>query len=751
MNPGHHMQFEMNEQPERLAALIARRPALERSLAPLFEGAMAGTVVVARGSSDHAATCGRYLLEMATGRPVASASPSVHLLYGAEVDFSGYVVIAVSQSGRTPEIASVLRKASSSGARTIAVTNDADSPLAEVADAVVALDAGSEKAVPATKTVTAEIVAFALISEIAGAARTTGSARPAQPGIGAADWEALPGQVGALLDDAGVMNDLATWLLGRDRMATVARGLLYGAAAECALKLEETTSMLATAFSAADLRHGPIAIASSGIPVLTMAHAGPAAEDVLDLVGELRSRGAEVRLLGPVSGADAGWAQCPEALAPVLAVVRAQQLALALTLAMGRDTGRATRADQDHHHVTTGARVLLTGCTLATPAGMAGSGEVLLEDGLVSRIGPSEQAGGPAADRVVHLAGRVVAAGFIDVHVHGGGGAQFSGDSEDEVTEAAYAVARLHARHGTTSLLATTVSESPERLRKAMRGLAAAIASPREDGARIEGIHLEGPFLAASKVGAQDPEAVRLPDPAELASLQEISGGAIRMVTLAPELPGAIDLVREALALGIRASVGHTAATYEQVQAAFEAGASHATHLFNAMAPLHHRRPGPVAAALLDDRVTLELIADLEHVHPAVLDLVGRVAGERVCLVSDGVAAIGLDDGGYRLGRLGVELQGSRVFVAGHPETLAGSVLTIERAVANMLSSTRLQPRGVLAAAAATPARAAGLERRGELAPGLPADLVILEPDWSVAATLVGGRPVWDPAGLFAG
>jgi glutamine---fructose-6-phosphate transaminase (isomerizing) len=323
------MAAEMAEQPARLAELIGRRRTVMGDVAPLFARPIAGTVIVARGSSDHAATTGRYLLEMATRRPVASASPSVHTLYGTDVDFDGYVVIAVSQSGRTPEIASVLERASSQGARTIAITNDESSPLAEVADAVIALGAGAERAVPATKTVTAEMVAFALLAGAIGS------------DVGDTAWDALPSQVAHVLDDDAPMAELGFWLADAVRLAAVARGPLFGAAAETALKLQETSGLLATAFSAADLRHGPIALASTGIRALALAHPGPAAADVLDLARELSARGADVQLIGPVPGAACGWDEsAPETLAPVLAVVRGQQLALHLARVLGLDPDR---------------------------------------------------------------------------------------------------------------------------------------------------------------------------------------------------------------------------------------------------------------------------------------------------------------------------------------------------------------------------------------------------------------------------
>jgi glucosamine--fructose-6-phosphate aminotransferase (isomerizing) len=325
--PGSLMAAEMAEQPQVLAALAGRRAELADRLRPLFGPDHAGTVVVARGSSDNAATCGRYMLEMATGRPVASSSPSIHVLYEADVDFTGYVVIGVSQSGRTPEITAVLERAGAAGARTIAVTNDGDSPLAEAASLVIALGAGTEEAVPATKTVTAEIVAFALIAEAVGPI-----------GVAEHEWTALPSQIASVLGDSAHVSELAAWVGRSGRLAVVARGLLYGAAAEFALKIEETTGVFATAFSAADLRHGPIALAASGLPVIALVHPGPAAADVLELVEDLRARGASVQIAGPVPGAALGWpAEAPEALASLLAVVRGQQVALELSRQLGVD------------------------------------------------------------------------------------------------------------------------------------------------------------------------------------------------------------------------------------------------------------------------------------------------------------------------------------------------------------------------------------------------------------------------------
>jgi glutamine---fructose-6-phosphate transaminase (isomerizing) len=330
---GGQMEAEMAEQPERLAALFARRAEIASQVNKAVPHPLAGTCLVARGSSDHAATCGAYLLEMGTRRPVALSSPSVLTLYKAGTDFSGYLVIAVSQSGRTPEIVEVAETMRRRGACTVAFTNDTSSPLAMAAEIVVGLGAGEERAVPATKTVTAQLAAFAIVAGALGDIGITDSA-----------LDDLPGQVAGLLEDAGPPQAVAQWLAGAPEdgpgraIVTCARGILYGAAREVALKLEETTSRFTAGYSAADLRHGPIAIAASGASVLAFAHPGPTSDDVTSLVAEVRDRGARARLAGPLPGSSLTWpASAPEPLASVLAVVRGQQIALALARLDGRD------------------------------------------------------------------------------------------------------------------------------------------------------------------------------------------------------------------------------------------------------------------------------------------------------------------------------------------------------------------------------------------------------------------------------
>jgi N-acetylglucosamine-6-phosphate deacetylase len=360
-----------------------------------------------------------------------------------------------------------------------------------------------------------------------------------------------------------------------------------------------------------------------------------------------------------------------------------------------------------HERVLTGARVL----TPDTEAAW-----VALDGGRIAAVGDGDP---PPAREITDLTGRLVVPGFIDLHVHGGDGADFMG--EDLV-----AAVELHARHGTTRLLATTVSAPPAALLQAVRTVAAA-GDPH-----ILGIHLEGPWLSDARRGAQDPAALRAPDPRELDAL--LGAGCIRMVTLAPELPGALDLITRVVAAGAVASLGHTDATYDEAIAGIEAGARHATHTFNGMRELHHREPGAVGAVLDRYEVTCELIADGHHVHPAAVRLVARAKGARgVAFVTDAIAAAGRPDGDFHLGAVPVRVRDGRATT--HDGHLAGSTLTLDAAVRNAVAWGIALP-DALAMASTVPARVLGL-RKGRIAPGYDADLTILDADLRAVGTLV--------------
>jgi len=327
MAAGALMAAEMAEQPARLAALAAAWEDTAGRVARIRPSPLAGTVIVARGSSDHAGAYGRYLIELVSRRPVALAAPSLLTLYDARTDHTGYLAVAISQSGRTPEIAATLERMCESGAAGVAITNDADSPLAADAALALPLGAGDEQAVPATKTVTATMAMLALVA--AGLGR---------PPFGADDLRRLADAVAAVRDDPDPADAAADRLAECGRLVTVARGLMLSAALEAALKLKETTRIVAEGLSAADLRHGPIAVIEPGFPVVAMHAAGPARADVVELVAELRDRGAEVLEIADTPDAALPLPTgIPEGLAPILAVVRAQQLALALARRRGLD------------------------------------------------------------------------------------------------------------------------------------------------------------------------------------------------------------------------------------------------------------------------------------------------------------------------------------------------------------------------------------------------------------------------------
>lgn len=395
----------------------------------------------------------------------------------------------------------------------------------------------------------------------------------------------------------------------------------------------------------------------------------------------------------------------------------------------------------------------ITAARVVRPGGDVGPATVWID----ARSGLVTEAGADAAGDVrrLDLGNRILAPGYVDVHVHGGAGAQVNGGSPGEVEEAVAAMAAFHARHGTTGLLATTVSDTPGRLAASVAGVARAtrLDARRRSGARILGSHLEGPFLSPGRAGAQDRSNIRPPDRAELNRLLEVGEGTVRLVTLAPELEGADALIADCLDAGATVGLGHTNASYDEALRAFDAGASHVTHLCNAMAPVHHRRPGLAAAALLSGGVTVEVICDLHHVHPAVVALVARAAPGRMALVTDAIGAAGAGPGRHLLGELAVAVEGTRATLGDDPETLAGSVLTMEGAVRNAVESASVPLADALAAASSVPSGALGASatnRPGALSPGAPADLVVLEPTLALTASVVAGVAVHDPGGLLA-
>lgn len=342
----------------------------------------------------------------------------------------------------------------------------------------------------------------------------------------------------------------------------------------------------------------------------------------------------------------------------------------------------------------------------------------------------------------IDAAGRWLAPGFVDLHCHGAGGASF--DDGVESIERALAV---HRAHGTTRSVISLVANPLDELASSLAGIA---ALTRRDPL-VLGSHLEGPFLAAERKGAHNPAYLLPPSPAALDRLIRAADGTLRQLTLAVELPGAAATITRLRAAGVRVAVGHTEADEAQAQRAFDAGASLLTHVFNAMRGIGHRDPGPVVAALHDERVTVELILDGVHVHPDVARLAFRAAPGRIALVTDAMAAAGEPDGRYRLGSLDVDVTGgvARLLSAdGTLGSIAGSTLTLDDALARAVDVVGLSPTDAVAALTLIPARALRLDSwLGLLEPGYAADAVLLSPGWAVDAVWAAGHQIGAVAG----
>ncbi|MEU2059570.1 N-acetylglucosamine-6-phosphate deacetylase [Streptomyces sp. NPDC013455] len=372
---------------------------------------------------------------------------------------------------------------------------------------------------------------------------------------------------------------------------------------------------------------------------------------------------------------------------------------------------------------------MLTGANVVLPTGTVANGRLAVD-------GRHITATAPAGAALVDVTGHWLVPGFVDIHNHGGGGASFSGTPEQILT-----AIRTHRQHGTTTLVASTVTDEMDLL----VGQAGLLSELAEQG-EIAGIHFEGPFISPCRKGAHSEALLRDPDPAEVRKLIDAARGRATMVTLAAELPGGIDSVRLLAEHGVIAAIGHTDASYEQTVEAIDAGATVATHLFNAMPALNHRAPGPIAALLEDERVTVELINDGVHLHPAALELAFHHAGrDRVAFITDAMDAAGIGDGRYMLGPLEVEVsEGVARLVEGG--SIAGSTLTLDRAFRRAVTVDRLSVEDAVTALSANPARLLGLsDRIGSLEPGKDADLVLLDADFEVKGVMRHGAWVVAP------
>jgi N-acetylglucosamine-6-phosphate deacetylase len=376
---------------------------------------------------------------------------------------------------------------------------------------------------------------------------------------------------------------------------------------------------------------------------------------------------------------------------------------------------------------------LLAAARVVTGSAVHAPGWIRHEHGTITGVG----GGRPAQPDHDHGDATLVP-GFVDIHVHGGGGGSFTTGDPASVLRAVDS----HRRRGTTTTLASLVTAGPEDLLASVEML----ADLYRDGV-VAGIHLEGPWISPHRCGAHDPHQLRAPDPAEIDRLLAAADGAVAMVTVAPELAGGVEAIRRLTDAGVIAAVGHTDCSYAVAADAIGAGARVATHLFNAMRPVHHRDPGPIIALLDDPRVTVELIADGTHLDPALHRYVSHTVGpDRVALVTDAMAAAGLGDGAYRLGSMAVDVRGGVARIAG-TDTIAGSTTTMDQLFRNAVRAGGGPDGGpsdealvhAVRQTSTNPARVLGRTDIGALEPGRRADVVVLDADLRVAGIVVGG------------
>ncbi|MGD0908682.1 MAG: N-acetylglucosamine-6-phosphate deacetylase [Candidatus Acidiferrales bacterium] len=364
---------------------------------------------------------------------------------------------------------------------------------------------------------------------------------------------------------------------------------------------------------------------------------------------------------------------------------------------------------------------------------------IVVQGTKIVALGQREKIDMPRNFREIAMKGKIAVPGFVDVHIHGAGGH----DVMEGTAEALEIIAATVAHRGTTSLVATTVTASETETCERVAGIARFILNssefaPREIAAEILGIHFEGPFISRAKRGVHPAEWIVPPSPEVLTKFLKESRGTALILTLAPELPGALELIALARQEGLVVSLGHTDASYEQAVAAIEAGATHAAHVFNAMRPFSHRGTGVIGAVLTSPKISAELIADGVHVdETAMRMLVELKTPERVILVSDGISATGMPDGNYQLGLFEVKVTGG---VCRNSEgKLAGSTLTLDRALKNMVAMGVPLP-SALRMLTANPARQIGFgARKGILAPGSDADIVFLDDKLDVTAVMTRG------------
>jgi len=387
-------------------------------------------------------------------------------------------------------------------------------------------------------------------------------------------------------------------------------------------------------------------------------------------------------------------------------------------------------------------KTAFTARRLFTPLEEIAAPLLVVEDGRITEISSLSKREVVAPTRLVDFGDAVLAPGLFDIHIHGGAGLDLMRASASDLPR----LGKFLASHGVTGYFPTTVAAPLDTTYTALGHLADAIEFAEKmpagasDGAQARplGIHLEGPFLSHKRRGVHPPENLLEPTLGIFDKLWQAARGHVRMMTIAPEIPGAMEVIPEAARRGVCVSIGHSDAEMPIAREAVAAGARHATHTFNAMRPLDHRDPGIIGEVLSDDRITADLIADGIHVAPPVVKLFLQAKGpERAVLITDAISATGMPDGRYQLGPIEVDVKQGKCTSNG---SLAGSVLTMDRAVRNVTQFSNWSLRDAVRAASLNPARAVGMtENFGLLAPGCRADFTVLSPNGEVIKTIVGG------------
>ncbi len=378
--------------------------------------------------------------------------------------------------------------------------------------------------------------------------------------------------------------------------------------------------------------------------------------------------------------------------------------------------------------------IALVGGTVVTPFRIVQNGSIVIQNGKISELGRTKDIEIPDNTEVIDVSGRMVCPGFVDLLVHGGAGYGFADDVDDSITK----VSNYFLKHGSTTVLASLFAKPEELLLADLERVANYIEN--NPNSNIYGIHMEGPYLNKALKGAMNESYLWKPSVESWKKMWKASKGYIKIMTIAPELPGAVEVMREAAGEGVVLSIGHSMANYDEIEIAIDNGAAHVTHMFNAMRPFHHRNPGVILGGLLRNELKIELIADTLHVHPAVMELLLKLKGASgIVLVSDSIRAGGMHEGEYEFADQKVIMKNKRAYLV--DGTLAGSTLTLNVAIKNLVETANAKLTEAIRMASLNGAKVIDIDhKKGILAVGKDADIVILNESFEVETTILQGK-----------